>query len=99
ATLVQARGPSKTAFHFVPLTPGRDHEVILLKKVMARLILKNGLSDLYVAASSRAELGASFAKLLAELAAKGAQEVIFVDGLNQLGEEPDGQRDLSFMPA
>src|SRR5437764_10648670 len=65
---------------------------------MARLILKYDLTDLYVASESRPALRDYFPKVLAELVAKGGQEVIFIDGLDQLEEEQSGIRDLSFLP-
>ncbi len=36
--------------------------------------------------------------MLDAITLKGAQEVIFSDGLDQLKEEADGERDLSFLP-
>ena len=65
---------------------------------MARLILKYNLSDLYVASESRPALRDYFPKVLGELAAQGGQEVIFIDGLDQLEEDATGVRDLSFLP-
>src|SRR5689334_11735211 len=65
---------------------------------MARLILKHDLSDLYVSSESRPALRDYFPKVLAEIAVKGKQEVIFIDGLDQIGEDPNGERDLTFLP-
>src|SRR5205085_10195488 len=70
----------------------------LLRNLMARLILKYDLSDLYVASESRAALRDYFPKVLGDLVAKGGQEVIFIDGLDQLKEDLDGERDISFLP-
>ena len=39
-----------------------------------------------------------FPKVLDAIAAKGKHEVIFIDGLDQLKEDADGERDLSFLP-
>ncbi len=97
-TYQQECGPDKIAFHFIPFNPGPDHQVGLLRNIMARLILKYNLSDLYVASESRPALRDYFTKVLAELAAQGGQEVIFIDGLDQLEEDATGVRDLSFLP-
>ena len=86
------------AHHFIPFNPGPDHQIILLRDLMARLILKHNLSDLYVASESRAALRDYFPKVLADIVERGEQEVIFVDGLDQLKEDSDGERDLSFLP-
>jgi tetratricopeptide (TPR) repeat protein len=94
----QEGGSEKLAFHFIPFNPGPDHQVGLLRKLMARLILKYNLSDLYVTSESRPALRDYFPKVLGELAAQGGQEVIFIDGLDQLEAEHSGERDLSFLP-
>jgi tetratricopeptide (TPR) repeat protein len=98
AKLVEGYGIENTAFHFIPLNPGPDHQVGLLRNLMARLILKYQLSEIYVASDSRPALRDYFPRILAELAAMGKQEVIFLDGLDQLEEEYNGTRDLSFLP-
>src|SRR6266487_1565070 len=94
----QECGPEKMAFHFIPFNPGPDHQVGLLRNLMARLILKYNLSDLYVASDSRPALRDYFPKVLGELVAQGGQEVIFIDGLDQLEAEHSSERDLSFFP-
>lgn len=98
AKLVEEYGAQKTAFHFIPLNPGPDHQVGLLRNVMARLIIKYDLPDLYVASESRPALRDYLPRVLEEVVARGEQEVIFVDGLDQLEEDFTGQRDLSFLP-
>jgi tetratricopeptide (TPR) repeat protein/uncharacterized caspase-like protein len=98
AKLVEEYGPKRTAFHFIPFNPGPDHQVSLLRNLMARLILKYDLPDLYVASESRPALRDYFPNVLEEVAAKGGHEVIFIDGLDQLEEEFTGTRDLSFLP-
>src|SRR5262249_30925166 len=99
AKLVEVYGPENVASHFIPFKPGPDHQVGLLRNVMARLILKHDLSDLYVAAESRPALRDYFLNMLRELAAKDEQEIIFIDGLDQIEEDLNGVRDLSFLPA
>ena len=87
------------AFHFIPLTPPPDYQVALLRNLMARLVLKYELSDLYLVSESRAALSEGFPRVLQEIAEKGGQEIIFVDGLDQLQPDPQtGLRDLSFLP-
>jgi len=98
AKLVEEYGPDNVSFHFIPFNPGPDHQVGLLRNLMARLILKYNLPEIYVASESRPALRDYFPKVLGELVAKGGQEVIFVDGLDQLEEELSGFRDLSFLP-
>jgi tetratricopeptide (TPR) repeat protein len=99
AKLVERNGVEQTAFHFIPLNPGPDHQVGLLRNLLARLILKYDLSDLYVSSESRPALRDAFFAALKEIAARDGQERIFIDGLDQLEEELNGVRDLSFLPA
>jgi hypothetical protein len=98
AKLVEEYGPEQVAHHFIPFNPGPDHQVGLLRNLMARLICKYHLSEIYVASESRPALRDYFPKVLAELSGKGGQEVIFVDGLDQLETDLSGSRDLSFLP-
>jgi hypothetical protein len=98
AKLIQFSDPQKVAHHFIPLNPGPDHQVVLLRNIMARLILKYRLSSLYVSSESRPALRDFFPKVLKEIAAVKGQEVIFIDGLDQLEEDANGIRDLSFLP-
>jgi tetratricopeptide (TPR) repeat protein len=98
AKLVEEYVPDTVAHHFVPLNPGPDHQVSLLRNVMARLILKYDLNELFVACESRVALRDFFPRVLREVAAKGGQEVIFLDGLDQIETELTGERDLSFLP-
>jgi hypothetical protein len=98
AKLVHEYGPETVAHHFIPFNPGPDHQVGLLRNLMARLILKYDLTEVYVSSDSRPALRDYFPRVLAEVVAHGGQEVIFVDGLDQLEEDPSGTRDLSFLP-
>lgn len=96
----QKQGASEqVAYHFIPLTPPPDYQVALLRNLMARLILKYHLSDLFLASESRAALSEGFPRVLQEIAEQGGQEVIFIDGLDQLqADQQTGWRDLSFLP-
>ena len=98
AKLVEDSGLGNVPHHFIPFNPGPDHQVGLLRNLMARLILKYDLSDIYVASESRAALRDFFPRVLEDIRAKGQPETIFVDGLDQLEEEFSGGRDLSFLP-
>jgi Caspase domain len=98
AKLVEIFDPAKTPHHFIPFNPGPDYQVTILRDLMAQLILKYDLSDLYVASESRAALRDFFPKVLADIVEKGGEEIIFVDGLDQLKVDMDGERDLSFLP-
>ena len=98
ARLVEEYGIEQVASHFIPLSPGPDHQVGLLRNLMARLILKYNLTELYVASDNRAALRDYFPKVLHELVEKGGREIIFIDGLDQLEEDHNGVRDLSFLP-
>ena len=86
------------SFHFIPFNPGPEYQVTLLRNLMARLILKYDLSDLYVASESRPALCDFFPKVLSDVSAKGGQEMIFIDGLDQIESDSNGIRDLSFLP-
>jgi len=98
AKLVETYDIEQTAYHFIPFNPGPDHQVNLLRNLMARLILKYDLSDLYVASENRAALRDYFPHVLLDVVNKGGKEVIFVDGLDQLEEDFNSVRDLSFLP-
>lgn len=96
-------GLEQLAYHFIPPTPGADHQLVLLRKLAARLVLKYDLSDLFpydllLASESRAALSDAFPRILKEIADRGGHEFIFLDGLDQLEAEHAGQRDLSFLP-
>ncbi len=98
AALVEAYRPEKPPFHFIPVNPGPEYQVNILRDLMARLIMRHNLHDLYIASESRPVLRDYFFKLLIELRNRGRQEVIFIDGIDQLKEEVGGERDLSFLP-
>jgi uncharacterized caspase-like protein len=99
ATARKQNGLEHIAYHFIPLTPPPDYQVALLRNVMARLILKYDLSELYLASESRAALSEGFPRVLNEIAEKGGHEILFIDGLDQLqADQQTGLRDLSFLP-
>ena len=98
AKLVDDYGRDHVAHHFIPCIPSLDHQVDLLQNLMAQLCLKHDLSALYVAPDSRPVLRAYLSQVLNEIARTGAQEVIFIDGLDQLEEKANGEQDFSFLP-
>jgi hypothetical protein len=98
AKLIDLYGSETVAFHFIPFNPGPDYQVGLLRHIMARLILKYDLPELYVAGERRATFRDFFPHVLEDVAAKGGREIIFIDGLDQLEIDVNGQRDLSFLP-
>jgi tetratricopeptide (TPR) repeat protein len=93
-------GIEQVVYHFIPPTPGAEYQAVLLRKLMARLILKHQLSDVFLEEqASTATLSAGFHWMLAELARQGKHEIIFIDGLDQLRpDQQTGWRDLSFLP-
>ncbi|GCE27596.1 hypothetical protein KDA_30800 [Dictyobacter alpinus] len=98
AKLVDAYGREQVPFHFIPFNPGPDHQIGLLRNLMAHLVLKYQLSEMYVSAENRATLRDYFPNVLREVVAKEGQEIIFIDGLDQIEEDMNGMRDLSFLP-
>lgn len=99
AKLIDEYGPDKVAYHFIPFNPGPDHQIGLMRNLMARLILKYDLPALYVASESRPALRDYFPHVLSDVSKKGGREVIFLDGLDQLEEDATGIRDLTFLPS
>ena len=64
ARLVEEFGASEVAHYFIPFNPGPDHQVRLLRSLMAHLVLKYELPDFYLASESRTVLAAYFIKVL-----------------------------------
>jgi hypothetical protein len=98
AQMVNEDGPQQTAFHFIALTPGREYQLSLLRPIVARLILKHGLPTTYFPETSYAAMRDLFHSVLRQLSEHGIQEIIYIDGLDQLESEAGGTRDLSFLP-
>lgn len=86
------------AHHFIPFNPGPDHQISLLRNLIARLAVQHNLPEIYLVSDSRPALKEYFATIISEIAASGAQEIIYIDGLDQIEEDPSGMRDLSFLP-
>lgn len=90
----------RVVYHFIPPTPGAEYQAVLLRKLMARLIFKHQLSDVFLEPNaSTATLSAGFHWMLSVLADQGKQETLFIDGLDQLqSDQQTGWRDLAFLP-
>src|SRR6266702_2614471 len=100
AKLVDEHHGANAIHHFIPPNPGLGYQVSLLRDLLAQLIVKHGeLPEFYVASENRAVLRNYFANALTEIGALKRQEVIFIDGLDQLVEDYNGERDLSFLPS
>lgn len=100
AKLIEKQGIDDTAYHFVPSRAniGSEYQILLLRSLMARLLLKYDLPARYVAGESYPILCDYFVKLLKEISEKQAQETIYIDGLDQLGMNKATGPDLSFLP-
>ncbi len=103
AELIQQYGEPTTAYHFIPFSPGADEQINLLQSLLAKLLLKHNLldhADGYIPMNAQIPtLCNSLQYLFDQLHQLGVQEVIFIDGLDQI--KPDlriGERDLSFLP-
>lgn len=86
-------------YHFIPFDAGTDYQAVLLKHLMARLILKYHLPTFYIEGDHLPNLHSLFPSLLKEVVARGGQEVIFIDGLDQLQEDSTGRRDTHLLPS
>lgn len=93
-------GIEQVVYHFIPSTPGAEYQAVLLRNLIARLVLKHQLFDVFLEEhASTATLSAGFHWMLSTLAEQGKQEIIFIDGLDQLRpDQQTGWRDLSFLP-
>ena len=65
--LADLMSPNDPIVHVIPFNPGPDYQVNLLRDVMARMILKHGISDVYVGSESRTILRQQFPHLLKDL--------------------------------
>ncbi|NTU85407.1 MAG: ATP-binding protein, partial [Chloroflexales bacterium] len=95
---LQRPGAGVPICHFIPFSPGPDHQVGLLRNLIARLCLTYDLPDLYAASDSRPALRDDFAAALRDVAQQGKQGLLYIDGLDQIEEDASGVRDLSFLP-
>jgi tetratricopeptide (TPR) repeat protein len=93
-------GREKIPYHFIPFNPGPEHQVALLRSLMAILALKyTFLSDLWADVTHPNALAGSFIRMLDELSERKIREVIFIDGLDQiLPDSSSAKRDLTFLP-
>ncbi|XSG77400.1 ATP-binding protein [Herpetosiphon llansteffanensis] len=98
AQLVVNAGVETTPHHFIALTPGRNYQLDVLRSVLAQLMLKHQLTTGYFPTDSYPALRLEFMQLVQDLATRGIEETIYLDGLDQLQPELDGSRDVSFLP-
>ena len=97
AHLIEGYGASETAHHFIPSNPIPQHEVTLLRDLTARLALKHELVDFLLDSDTLPALSQNFEQVLQRIAEQGHQEVIFIDGLDQLSGHGT-MRNLGFLP-
>lgn len=89
---------AEVVYHVIPFNPGPDHQVSILRNLLAQLCLHYHLSENYAHGESRAVLRDAFARALQELARRGESVMIYIDGLDQIEADQDGSRDFSFLP-
>ncbi len=98
AKLIHLFSAERPIVHIIPFNPGPDHQVSLLRNILAQFVIKNDLPDIYVNSETRPILRHYFSKVLRETASRAEKETIFIDGLDQIQEELNGERDLTFLP-
>jgi Caspase domain len=99
AKLIERQGLDTTAYHFVQYNSGDDYRTSLMLKIMARFTLKYNLPQFYTDSDTYPRLSSSFPLALNEVARKGAQEVIYIDGIDQLINGVATEQGLGFLPA
>lgn len=97
AHLIEDYGALETAHHFIPSNPIPQYEVMLLGDLAARLALKHELVDFTLDSDTLPTLSQNFEQVLQGIAERGYQEVIFIDGLDQLSGHGI-TRNLGFLP-
>jgi hypothetical protein len=98
AKLIKQQGIDTTAYHFVQYSSGNNFRTTLLRKLIAHLVLKYDLPYFYFDSESYPTLSGNFARVLADVASRGGQEVIYIDGIDQLAQGINEQG-LGFLPA
>ena len=99
AKLIEDRGINTSAYHFIQPGSGSNYQINLLRNLMARLILKYDLPEYYVVGESYQILCGNFLGVLKAIADKGRQEVIYIDGLDQLEMDSSVVPNLNFLPS
>lgn len=99
AKLIADQGIDSSAYHFIQFGSGANYPINLLRNLMARLILKYDLPEDYVKGESYPILCGNFLGVLKAIAEKGEQEVIYIDGLDQLEMDSSAAPNLSFLPS
>ena len=102
AALAGAGGESssrpRVLHHFIPLETGADYQVTVLRDLIAQLVLKHELPNLYIESEQKAVLKEYFAAILRQISELGLEETIYLDGIDQIEVDSSGFRDLSFLP-
>lgn len=99
AKMIADQGMDTVAYHFIPFGPGLDHKISIVRKLLARLILKYDLPERYIPGESYGITCDYFLRALTDISQKGMQETIYIDGLDQLETGSSGVLDLSFLPS
>jgi tetratricopeptide (TPR) repeat protein/lipopolysaccharide biosynthesis regulator YciM len=100
AKLIESSGIDDSAYHFAQPGSGFNYQINLLRNLMARLIMKYDLPEYYVVGESYQIFCGNFLGVLKAIAEKKAQEVIYIDGLDQLEMDPAATvPNLSFLPS
>lgn len=97
ARLIEDYGTSESAHHFIPSNAVPQYEITLLRDLIAQLALKHALVDFTLDSDSLPVLSQNFEQILQRIAGQGHQEVIFVDGLDQLSSH-GVPHNLGFLP-
>lgn len=90
-------GSEQIAYHFIPYMLGDQRQVEVLQSLIARLATKYNFKDIDMENTNLALLRSIFHQLLKRIVKSGFQEILVIDGLDQLKRESDGWRDLSFL--
>ena len=99
AKMIDHHGQDTTAYHFVQYNSGDDYRTSMILKIMARLTLKYNLPRFYTDSDAYPRLSGNFPLALNEVASKGGQEVIYIDGIDQLINGVASEQGFGFLPA
>ncbi|GCE15759.1 ATP-binding protein [Tengunoibacter tsumagoiensis] len=98
AKMIDEYGIEKVAHYFIGINPDPHEQRAIMCSLMEYLIRKHRLSETLIQNTEIDLLRIEFHNFLIELSAQGIQEVLFIDGLDQLLRNEHGERNLSFLP-
>jgi hypothetical protein len=98
AKLIANQGLDSSVYHFAQRGSGRDSQINLLRNLIGRLVIKHNLPEYYVVGEGYEILCGNFLGVLKAIADKGVQEVIYIDGLDQLTIGSPTSPDMGFLP-